>query len=57
MRAIIKHENEIIGTVQTNHSMSVEEAMELAGLNIDEMDGGDPKYNLDALTLGFESEV
>ena len=57
MKAVVKHEGEIIATVQTNHSMSIEEVMEIAGLDINEMeDENTPKYNYDALKIEMEQE-
>jgi hypothetical protein len=55
MRAIVKHEGEVIATVQTNHSMSIEEVLEIAGINEME-DENTPKYNYDALRLEMEQE-
>lgn len=55
MQAIVKHEGEIIATVHTNHSMSIEEVLEIAGVDIYEMeDENTPKYNYDALRLEME---
>lgn len=52
MNAIVKDKNtnEIIATVQTNHSMSIEDVFEVAGLDINE-------YDYDALVIEMEQEI
>ena len=57
MKAIVRHENEVIATVQTNRSMSIEDVLEIVGVDINEMeDENTPKYNYDALRLEIEAE-
>lgn len=52
MRAIVTDRNtqEIIATVQTNHGMSIDEALQFAGVDIDEVD-------YDALTIEMAEEI
>ena len=60
MNAIVKDKNtnEIIATVQTNHSMSIEDVFEVAGLDINEMaDVNTPRYDYDALVIEMEQEI
>lgn len=51
MKAIVKHEDEVIATVQTNHSMSILEAVEVCGIDIDEQEGGEYKYDYNRMTI------
>ena len=52
MRAIVTDRNthEIIATVQTNHSMSIDEALQFAGVDINEVD-------YDALTIEMAEDI
>ena len=51
MRAIVTDRNtqEIIATVQTNHSMSIDEALQFAGVDVNDVD-------YDALTIEMTKE-
>lgn len=51
MWIIVKHENEVVGKVFTNRSMTQDEILDLAGIDVNEMDGGDPKWNYEAFDL------
>ena len=50
MKLVIKYENEIIGTIETNHEMTVWEALDLLGIDMDQYaayqgwDGWDADY-------------
>ena len=35
-KLVIKYENEIIGTIETNHGMTVWEALDLLGIDMDQ---------------------
>lgn len=52
MRAIVTDRNtqEIIATVQTNHGMSIDEALQFTGVDIDEVD-------YDALTIEMAEDI
>lgn len=47
MHIIIKHEGDEVGRVFTNRSLTTDETLRLAGIDVDEMDGGDPKWDYD----------
>ena len=36
MKLVIKYENEIIGTIETNHGMTVWKALDLLGIDMDQ---------------------
>ena len=50
MKLVIKYEDEVLGTVHTNHGMTVWEALELLGIDMDKFaaeqgwDGWDADY-------------
>lgn len=51
MHIIIKHEGDEVGRVFTNRSLTTDETLRLAGIDANEMSGGDPKWNCDAFEL------
>lgn len=51
MHIIIKHEGEFVGRVFTNRSLTTDETLYLAGIDVEEMDGGDPKWDYNAFEL------
>lgn len=54
MKAIVKHDGEVIATIETNHSMSIMDALEIAGVDIDEQEGGEYKYDYNRMTIEME---
>jgi hypothetical protein len=53
MHIIVKCEGEEVGRVFTNSSLTTDEIIRLAGIDINEMDGGDPKW--DCSKFDFEA--
>lgn len=51
MWIIIRHEDQVVGRVLTNRRLTLGEALELVGIDVDEMDGGDPKWDYEAFEL------
>jgi hypothetical protein len=45
MHIIITHEGKQVGHVVTNHSLTTDELLRLAGIDPTEMDGGDPRWD------------
>lgn len=45
MHIIVKHEGEEVGRVFTNRSLTADETLRLAGIDVNEMEGGDPKWD------------
>ena len=56
MKAIVKYEGEVIATVQTNHRMSIMDALTTCGIDIDEQEGGENKYDYNRMTIEMEPE-
>ena len=56
MKAIVKHEGEVIATVQTTHSMSIMDALEVCGIDTNEQEGGEDKYDYNRMTIEMEQE-
>jgi hypothetical protein len=53
----VKYDSEVIGTVVTNHNMSIENALGLIGVDPDEMeDVNTPKYDPELFDMEWESE-
>ena len=51
MNAVVRENQRVIATIQTNHTaMSIEEALNIAGLDINE-------FEYDALTIEMEKEI
>lgn len=51
MNAVVRENNKVVATIQTNHTaMSIEEALSIAGLDINE-------FEYDALTIEMEAEI
>jgi len=50
----ILYDGEEIGKVVTNHSMTLQEACNLAGIDLDETLGGDPVYDLAKFEMIFD---
>jgi len=53
MNAQVKYDGEVIGNVVTNHGMTVWEALELIGIDIKEMDGEDPVWDVALFELEY----
>jgi len=45
MHIIVMHEGQEVGRVFTNRMLTTDETLRLAGIDVDEMDGGDPKWD------------
>jgi hypothetical protein len=45
MHIIIRHEGNEVGRVFTNRSLTTDETLRLAGIDVNEMVGGDPKWD------------
>lgn len=56
MHVIIKHEGEEVGRVFTNRSLSTDETLRFAGIDINEIKGGDPVWNIDAFEFDYLSD-
>lgn len=53
----VKYDGEVIGTVVTNHNMSIQDALGLIGVDPDEMeDINTPKYDPELFNMEWESE-
>ena len=48
------HGTELVGEITTNHSMSIDDALELLNIDVDEMDGGDPKWDYEAFRMDWD---
>ena len=49
--AVVLHGAQIIGRIITNRSLTIDEALELVGVNPDELDGGDPVWDYEAFRV------
>lgn len=49
----LKYNGEVIGTITTNHSLSLEECFELLGIDINEEEGGDPKWDYEKFEMDW----
>lgn len=56
MHIIIRHEGEEAGRVFTNRSLSTDETLRLAGIDVNEMDGSDPKWDYNKFELEYLSD-
>lgn len=56
MKLVIKYEDEVLGTVDTNHSMTVWEALDLLGIDMDEYaaDQGWDGWDADQISMAAE---
>ena len=56
MKLVIKSEDEVLGTVDTNHGMTVWEALDLLGIDMDEYaaDQGWDGWDADYLSMAAE---
>ena len=56
MKLVIKYENEIIGTIETNHGMTVWEALYLLGIDTDQYAAyqGWDGWDADQLSMAVE---
>lgn len=51
MYVIVKHQGEFVGSVMTNRSLTTEEACNLVGIDFTETDGGDPRWDYNAVEI------
>ena len=51
MNAILIHENKVLGQIMTDRQLSVAEAAALLDIDITAEAGGDPLYNIEAMTV------
>lgn len=56
MHIIIKHEGNEVGRVFTNRSLTTDETLRLAGIDVNEMKGGDPVWNYEAFEFDALSD-
>lgn len=56
MKLVIKYEDEVLGMVETNHGMSVWEALDLLGIDMDEYaaDQGWNGWDTDQISMAAE---
>ena len=52
-RVKVLYDGEIIGRITTNRSLTIDEALELIGVDPNEMDGGDTKYDFELFELVY----
>lgn len=57
MYIIIKHEGEVAGSVFTNRGLTTDETLQLAGIDVNEMQGGDPKWDHEKFELEYLSDA
>jgi hypothetical protein len=51
----ITYEGKEIGNITTNRSMTIEEALDLIGVDINEMDNGDPKWDINQFAMDYDN--
>lgn len=49
----VKYNGETIGTITTNHSMSIDDALSIIGIDPNEMDGQDFKYDFELFEMEY----
>ena len=52
----LKYEGEAIGTIVTNRSLTLEECFVLLGVDINEMDAGDPKWDYEKFEMDYDND-
>lgn len=57
MHIIVKHEGEQVGRVFTSGGLTKIETLRLAGIDLEEMDGGDFKWDWDKFELDALSDT
>jgi hypothetical protein len=50
----VLYDGEVIGEIVTNRSLTVWEALEILGIDPEEKEGGDPKYEVEKFELRYE---
>ena len=52
-RVKVLYNGKVVGKITTNHSLSIEDAVSLLNIDINEMDGGDPVWDIELFRLEF----
>jgi hypothetical protein len=50
----LKHEGKVVGTILTNRSLTLDECFEILDIDIDETEGGDPKWDYEKFEMEYE---
>jgi len=50
------YNGEVIGTIETNHSLSLEDCFASLGIDINEEEGGDPRWDYELFSMDWSTK-